>query len=177
MFEFQQHKHACVWAEPRPQPWASATSDVHFARLIKWSHLNCHYTGCFSFLKPQVQVTAAFESICGWAAGCQYSVTGAQSRTELVQQRVAWICKWVYSMAPWPNENCSTKLLYEYKRRFIKMIWFVNDTGWSPIVTLAQILALIDQRGGNVKCAKWSQEVAGRWLGSGESSASLWIQF
>lgn len=131
----------------------------------------------FLFLNHKVQVTTAFKSICGWAARCQHRDTGTQSIRELVGESSIELPEYAMGSIAWhlfnANENCRTKLQWEYKRRFWKMIWFVNDAGWSPIVTLAQIRALTDQRNGNVKCAKWSQEVAGRWLGPGESSLLL----
>lgn len=122
-------------------------------------------------------MTATFKSICGWAARCQHSDTGTLSRTDLMSESLAELPEYAIESIAWhlshANENCRSKLQREYKRRLRKMIWFVNDARWRPIVTLAQILPLIDQEGGNVKCAKWSLEVAGRWLGPGESSLLL----
>lgn len=59
-------------------------------------------------------------------------------------------------------QNSLAKLLWEYKRRFGKMMeGFVKEAGESAMVTLAQARAWTDQCGENVKCVKWSQEEAG----------------
>lgn len=186
MLVFESATQACLcvgWTE------TSGSSQCHLrcslACLIKCSHLNCHYTNCSSFIKRpkkktkthKVPVTAAFKSICGWAARCHHSDTGTRSRLELVGESIIGLPEYAIQSGTWhisyASENCRTKLPWEHERRFREMIGFVNDARRSPMVTLAPILALIDQRGGNAKCAKWSQGVAGRWLGPGESSLLL----
>lgn len=142
---------------------------------MKCSHLPCHETKSFSLVK--LWRTTDY---CIWRhvwAGNRVSTWGhlhAKQNTNKQKYilNAAWICNKVYSMT---SLLWKSKLLCKVAVGVRKDIWgkwwggFANVVGWSPRVTLARTLTLIDHGGEMLSVLSdpgrgWDGDPPLRWL-------------